>query len=352
MAGLISLNIGELAPVSVPQVIPAPATKVPVDIAELGASGTPIFGGFLRELGEYNPEFTGFSAYRIYERMRRSDGQVRATLAALKLPIRGAEWTVIAPPDANAVEKEATEFVESCLMDELDFDAIIRNALLMLDFGSAVHENVWYIDGKNVRLRKCAARLPLTFYRWITAPDSDELVAIEQLGYRGGDYEITQIPADKVALFTLDQEGANYTGIALLRSMYQHWFIKSGLYKVEAIACERNGVGIPWMMMGPNAKVEDRSAANEWLRQLAVNEATSIVLPNGWEFGLEGVKGQTMSPEGSHRAPQRHDHQSRAGAIYGPRERALRGQPSARANDVRFLLSLAAGRRKSDRPRD
>ena len=229
--------------------------------------------------------------------MRRSDAQVIATLMAVKLPIRGAEWAIKEPDNASPVEKESTELVKSCLLDELDLDGIIENALLMLDFGVAVHEDVYYIDGKNIRLKKCAARLPLTFYRWITEANGDDLIALEQMGYRGGQYIVTQVPADKLAIFTFRQEGANFTGLSLLRSAYQHWYIKSNLYKVEAIACERNGMGVPWIKMGPDAKVEDRAAATEWLQQLSVNERTAITLPPGWEFGLEGVKGTIQSPK-------------------------------------------------------
>ncbi len=295
--GLISLNIGELAPASVPQMATAPATHQPVDMAELGATGTPIFGGFLRELGEYNPELTGLSAIREYERMRRSDAQVIATLSSVKLPIRGAEWAIQEPDGASSVEKKATDHVRSCLFDELDFDGLLENALLMLDFGVAAHEDVYYLDGGYVRLKKCAARLPLTFYRWLTEDNGDDLVALEQMGYRGGQYLTTQVPAAKLAVFTFRQEGANFTGLSLLRSAYQHWYIKNNLYKVEAIACERNGMGVPWIKMGPDAKVEDRGVASQWLQQLSVNERTSILLPPAWEFGLEGVKGTIQSPK-------------------------------------------------------
>ena len=66
--------------------------------------------------------------------------------------------------------------MQSCFLEELNLDGIIENALLMLDFGAAVHEDVYYIDGNNVRLKKCAARLPLTFYRWLTDPNAENVV--------------------------------------------------------------------------------------------------------------------------------------------------------------------------------
>ncbi|MGH9352333.1 MAG: hypothetical protein ACRD2G_09260, partial [Terriglobia bacterium] len=57
-----------------------------------GVSGTPITSGFLIDLGEYNPELMGRNAIPIYEKMRRSDAQVRATLMACKLPVLSAKW--------------------------------------------------------------------------------------------------------------------------------------------------------------------------------------------------------------------------------------------------------------------
>ena len=165
--------------------------------------------------------------------MRRGDAQVRATLAACKLPIQSAKWEVIAaepgfgvrdsgfetknpsfpnPESRNpnpvsstgagrateAKAKEIAAFVRDNLFGGLEFrtstgawatqnwDDVVRNALLMLDCGCAAHEDVWAVDGSRVRLRKLAARLPLTFYRWHTELDGETLLALEQYGYRSG----------------------------------------------------------------------------------------------------------------------------------------------------------------------
>jgi phage gp29-like protein len=269
------------------------------DLAEYGASGTPIFGGFLREHGEYNPDLVGLRAISTYEQMRRSDAQVAATLMAIKLPIRSAVWEVTVDDEATGTEVEAAEFVRTCLFKDNDFTALLRNALLMLDFGVAAHENCWEIVGNRVHLAKAAARLPLTFYRWITSENGEDLVALEQLGWRGEQYVTTQVPADKLALFTYSQEGQNFTGISLLRAMYQHWYIKTQLYKVDAIACERNGMGVPVITMGTDAKTEDKSAALEWVASLVAHEKTGLVLPNGWLFALTGVSGNLRDPKES-----------------------------------------------------
>jgi phage gp29-like protein len=279
----------------------APPAAIPT---ELGVTGTPIIGGFLRDAGEYNSALDGLSAFQTYEKMRRSDAQVAATLLAMKLPIRAADWTVTPPQNATSTEAEAAQLLRECFFECIDFGAVVENALLMLDFGVAAHEDVYEIDGNRVRLKKLAPRLPLTFYRWITS--GENLTAIEQMGWRGDQYVTVQVPAEKLAIFTWQQEGANFAGRSVLRPMYQHWYIKSAFYKIDAIAVERNGMGIPWIEMGPDAKQEDRKTAFEWLEKLSVHEKAAILLPPGWKFGLRGVEGATRN---AHEAIAHHNMQ-------------------------------------------
>ncbi|HLW79067.1 MAG TPA: hypothetical protein VKU44_05645 [Terriglobia bacterium] len=262
-----------------------------------GASGTPITSGFLLDLGEYNPELAGRNAIPTYEKMRRGDAQVRATLAACKLPIESANWEVvprISPSEPGfAAAKEIAQFVRANLFGGLEFRNstggwssqtwadVVSNALLMLDFGCAVHEEVWQVDGPVVRLRNLPARLPVTFYRWHTELDGETLLALEQYGYRGGRFVNVTLPADKMALFTYNREGANFWGMALQRAMYPHWFVKSRLYRIDAIACERNALGVPVWRLPPGFSREDRDAAYGFVTQLAAHEATGAVEPPG-----------------------------------------------------------------------
>ena len=265
-------------------------------LQEQGASGTPIFHGYLTDPGEHNAALSGLSGFPTYEKMRRSDGQVAATVLAMKLPILSADWTIATPPGANAIEKEAAAFVRQCLLEDVDLLEAVENALLMLDFGCAAHEDIWYVDGNRIRLRKMAARLPLTFSRWLTAPGSEELTALEQMLPDG---RTATIPAEKLALFTFQREGNNYAGRSLLRPMYQHWFIKSNLYKIDAIAQERNGLGIPVVTMGPDAKKQDADVALKWVQQITAHEKAGLRLPHGWTFELKGVNGGVRDPKES-----------------------------------------------------
>lgn len=295
----------------------AHANSAPVSAAKgefektYGVSGTPITSGFLIDLGEYNPELMGRNAIPVYEKMRRGDAQVRATLAACKLPILSAKWEVIAGEDrkpetrnqkksstgagtnTTAKAKEVAEFVKGSLFGGLEFktaaggwasqswQSVISNALLMLDFGCSIHEDVWRVDGGKIRLRALPSRLPVTFYRWHTDNDGETLLALEQYGYRKNEFLNVLLPADKICRFTYQQEGANFWGIALQRAMYPHWYVKSKLYRIDAIANERNALGIPVFRLAAGFSAEDKAAAYSFVTQLAAHEATGLVEPPG-----------------------------------------------------------------------
>ena len=280
-----------------------------------GAVGTANFAGFIRDLGEYNPILEGRSGFLIYEKMRRSDADVRAALLACKLPIRAADYQIVPglkenEPGFELAKKIAAEVRENllgglesptstgCWVTQ-NFETVKENALLCLDFGCAAHEDLWHIDGDKVRLRKLAPRLPYTFYRYHVDEDGESLLYLEQYGYRGNNFVNVLVPAEKIAYFVNDMEGAYFYGRSVLRAAYQHWYMKSQIYRIDAIAIERNGLGVPTIKQGPNVSAEDRKAAQQWVQMLAAHESTGLSLPNGWEFVLTGVSGQVRDPQAS-----------------------------------------------------
>lgn len=281
---------------------PLERTTESAETRPAGLPGTPIFSGFLQDFGEYNGTLSGLAAIRTYEMMRRSDAQVAATLLACELPIRAANWGVRPASDSD-FDREVAAFIRNNLFGGLEYesatgvkttqcwDDVLRNALLMLAFGASAHEEIYAVDGERVRLARLAPRLPVTFYRWITDEDGETLVALNQYGYKNANFMNVEIPADRLAVFTFNQEGANFFGRSMLRPAYMHWYIKSQLYRIDAIAGERNGLGIPTIEQGPNPSQEDREAAALWVQQLAAHEKTGLSLPSGWKFSLQGVAG-------------------------------------------------------------
>jgi phage gp29-like protein len=291
---MISLGLSSIPAPARPAMAPPARRLAEPSMVEMGTTGTGIFGsGYIRELGEYNPDFSGgpFTAYRTYEKMRRGDGQVSATLMAMTTRVRCAEWAIQPPKDPTPVEKECAECVEKNLFDDIDFDRALENLLLALPFGAACHEDIWTSTNGQVRVKKLAARLPLTFYTW-TVDENEDLVELVQHGFHGGSFTEFRLPADKITLYTFRQEGANFAGRAILREMFEAWFTKHGLTKVDAIACERNGMGVPSGTLGPGATKEDRERFQTFLASVAAHQGSYVMLPNGYTFDLKGVTGQ------------------------------------------------------------
>ena len=274
----------------------------------LGVVGTSLFGGYVRDLGEYNAKLQPPGAFQVYEKMRRSDADVAAALLACKLPIRAAESQIVPGVEDNdpgfAAAKEIAEFVEDNLLGGLEyvspaglkvsqsFEKVVENALLMLDFGCFAHEEIYAIDGAQVRLARLAPRLPSTFTRFYADTDGETLLSLEQRGYRGDKYETVNIPADRFSLFIFAQEGANFWGRSILRPAYKHWYVKEQLERILALAGEKNGLGVPVIKQAADASKEDREAAALWVERLAAHEKTGLSLPFGWDFALKGVEGR------------------------------------------------------------
>ena len=295
---------------------PGPETRhLAPETSLRGAVGTANFAGFIRDLGEYNPILEGRSSFLVYEKMRRSDADVRAALLACKLPIRAADYQIVPglkeSDEGFPLAKKIADEVRENLLGGLEsptstgcwvtqnFETVKENALLCLDFGCAAHEDLWHIDGDKVRLRKLAPRLPCTFYRYHVDEDGESLLYLEQYGYRGNNFVNVLVPAEKIAYFVNDMEGAYFYGRSVLRAAYQHWYMKSQIYRIDAISIERNGLGVPTIKQGPNVSAEDRKSAENWVKQLAAHENTGLSLPNGWEFVLTGITGRIRDPQAS-----------------------------------------------------
>lgn len=316
--------IKEPATAEIPLIGPTPSQPVPQpdeaksanrkaqpqtpDTALIGATGTAIISGFLEDMQEYNPQMVGRYAIPTFEEMRRSDADVASTLTACKLPILIAD-KVLQPgvPDNHPDYKfaqELAEFVEDNLFGGLEYenatgdkfsqslDQVLENALLCLDFGCSASEDMWSIDQDAVRLTRMAPRLPLTFYQFPVDEDGETLRYLVQWGYRGSQWVTAAIPAGKVSLVSFRKEGANFFGRALLREMYQHWFIKTALYRIDSIACERGAAGVPTITAG-KAGVDptDRQNALAWLENFSVNENNGLFLPPEYVMELKGIVG-------------------------------------------------------------
>lgn len=278
------------------------------DTSLIGATGTPIISGFLQDMQEYNPQMQGRYAIPTFEEMRRSDADVASTLTACKLPILIADKVIQPGAQDNEPDYQLAQEIADKVQDNLfggleyenatgdkfsqSLDQVLENALLCLDFGCSASEDMWTVDQDEVHLTRMAPRLPLTFYQFPVDDDGETLSHLVQWGYRGSQWVTSAIPAGKVCLTSFRKEGANFFGRALLREMYQHWFIKTALYRIDSIACERGAAGVPTINSEKGTTVDpnDRATAISFLQNLSVNENTGFFAP-GYVLDIKGIQG-------------------------------------------------------------
>jgi hypothetical protein len=287
------------------------------EMTELGAPGQAFWSGFLTT-DEYVPELMGVAALSTYERMRRSDGMVRGSLRALKLPLLGATWDV-EPATSDESDVTIANFVRWNFFEgmSMPWSDHLRQVLTHLDFGHYVAEKVWEIkpslristevyavgdttvtvpapkqvvlDRPMLIIRKLAPRLQRTLYRWNLSDDGG-LISITQQIYAGQSTRTVDIPVDKVLVFVNDKEGAGWTGQSVLRPAYKHWFMNDQLYRIQAIAAERHGVGVPVLSL-PESEEDPKliQRAEDIGSSIRAHERGYVVEIRGMKFRIEGM---------------------------------------------------------------
>jgi len=262
--------------------------KAPKKDVELGESGTAIFGGSISD-EEYVNELVGSQAITTYDRMRKSDGVVKASLLACELPIRAANWYV-EPASEDEKDKEVAEFVSQNLFEKMSitWDDFLRQCLLMLPFGFMVFEKVFTavdFDGKQmIGWKKFAPRLPKTIFKWETEEGEDGITQLLPSG------DQPSIPIEKLLILTFNKEGDNWEGISALRSAYRPWFFKEHIEKINAMAFERQGLGLPYVKLPKNYSPKDRAKAKKLLQNIRANEQGYLLQPFDWEMEFKDMK--------------------------------------------------------------
>lgn len=283
-------------------------------MAEIGYQSGALAGwaGLLAEIHEDNPDLRWPQSNDLWDRMRREDSQVSSVLRAMMLPIQRIEWTL----DATGVRPEVADLVSKDLglqIKGVAFQAPVRTkgrfswpehlrlALLSRVFGHAVFEQVYTIDSFGIaHLKKLAYRPPRTIVKFHVERDGG-LSSVEQYG-SGPDGGKVKIPIDRLVVYVNEREGANWTGVSVLRPAYKMWLLKDRTLRVQALAADRNGLGLP-IYTAP-APAEDASYDDKlkWLdaeieRGLKIakgaraGDAAGASLPNGASLTFSGVKG-------------------------------------------------------------
>jgi hypothetical protein len=262
-------------------------------LVEKGWTGLSFMAGHITEDPSY--ELRGRLGADEYNKMRYTDPTVAGVLLALSLPIREAQWQVN-PASDQAADREAAEFVESCLHDmSSSLDDVLTEASTMFCFGWSYME--WVLkrrlgrkpggtkassahDDGRIGFRKIALRKQTSLWEW-ELDDSGGILGMWQERLKE---PAVFIPIEKALLFRTTKEGNNPEGLSILRPAYRDWTFKTNIERIEAIGLQRALMGVPVVTLGQGATGDavdstggHEAKAREILASLHKNSSAGVI---------------------------------------------------------------------------
>ena len=286
----------------------------------------PGWASMIEESPETNPDLVWPKSNEVYDRMRREDPQLASILAAITLPLLESDWRL----DGTGCRDEVTEHVATDLglqivgreptapkrtKGRFAWEEHLTLAMLENVFGHSIFEQVYAIDEVGrTHLKKLAYRPPRTISEFEVARDGG-LVAIKQYGsiatvapiagratYIAAKTDV-RIPVERLVAYVRGREGGNWAGTSILRSAYKMWLLKDRTLRVQALAAERNGLGIPVYTAAPPP---DGASPEEWeawveteiaeglkiTKNARAGDAAGLSMRHGAQFAFVGVTGK------------------------------------------------------------
>lgn len=264
---------------------------VNLHVQEMGAHGTEIFSGYITE--DYLDAMNGTEKADTFNQMKRSDYQVKMCLSAVKNPIRKANWK-IEPASDDAEHVRQADLIKHILFEDMKptWRKYLSEVLTMCEHGFSLFEVVHKPvvnhpqHGSFISIKKLAWRSQNTIERWNIDKTTKEVISVTQDAYGDLDAHVN-IPVEHLLHFSIDQEGANYEGISLLRPGYGCYFRKNVYLKLNAIGIEK--FAIPTPIATVPAGKENSEQYNNMVTALEYytqHHANYITMPAGWELQM------------------------------------------------------------------
>lgn len=268
-------------------------TNLTFNTKEKGNSGTDISAMVYQV--EYLSELIGVQAHTIYNKMRRSDPQVRKVLAAVVNPIKAATWSV-PPVSDDKKDIEAAALIERILFTDLDYDHKLGEILTFLAHGfsifEVIHENKNSKEfGPYTGLANLAFRNQSTITEWRVDNKTSKLQEVHQ--EQSGDAEVdVWLKTDTLLMFFNEREGDD-NGFPLLRPLYGPYKRKLLIETLKMIGIERSAIPTPTLEVPENISPNDEEykAAVSILSSFTSAENAYITYPKGWGLDLHQNSG-------------------------------------------------------------
>jgi hypothetical protein len=250
--------------------------------APIGATGLPIFSGYLRL--DPNYKLHGLEAIRVYRDMAWNEPACRALLGAA-LNLLHTTLTPVAGGESDADKEAAEQLGRNLEQMDVPMGTAVRQMYSMLWAGYAIHEQVLRQgEGGGVAWAAWEYRRQDSFYRWLTEGDDARVVGWEQRP--APSYRLRQIPLSRCIHVVADDSEGSPEGMSVLRGMYRPWRFLQNFELFMGIAGERFGSGLPVFEVEAGVALTEGdeaaiAAIGDGLRQ---NERAWLLLPAGVRF--------------------------------------------------------------------
>lgn len=280
------------------------------ELMELGITGLSRWSDQVTE--EFITHLQYPKAASIYKEMSDNDPTIGAVLYMTKQLIKKAGWRV-KPASDSAADKEAADFLESCMHDmTMTWDNVIADILSMIPYGFSFHEIVYkvrggpnnsksthrskYNDGR-IGWGKMPGRSQHTLVGWDFAENGDVKAFKQQAP---PNFQMTEIPLSRGLLFRTETARDNPEGRSMLRNAYRPWYFKKRIEEIEGIGIERDLAGLPVVKPPENTNiwstddveaVRMRATAERLVSNIRRDRSEGVVLPYGWTLELLSTGG-------------------------------------------------------------
>jgi phage gp29-like protein len=285
--------------------VPAQAT------AQLSYSGTPRSRTNQTRPDEYVRDLADpIKRMEIFDEMRSSDEAINTAISAREQMIGSSNW-LLSSSDDTPKGKEILEFCEDNVYPVLP--ELLRHLSGAIQYGFGACEKVFeWSDrpfarnivrgkvrratksiGRRIYLRKAAHIRQRTIFSFIV-PQTGDLEFVRQYVYTGTGFAKTDIPAEKLLIWTFNRRGDDYWGYPPARNCYRAWKFKQQLEKLNLLGMDRFGVGTPVYKYGEGTTDVDRKRIDDFMAAWRAGQNTFISHPSNSEVTIESADGRLV----------------------------------------------------------
>ena len=321
--------------------------KIVIQERARGTSGTEVFAGMFDE--EYLDTLRNTDRADCFDKMRRSDSQVKMLTSAIKNPIRTSTKEINTASDSVEHKKHA-ELCKQVMFRDIKFNKFLSESLTLIDFGHAVFEKVHKVhvnkkitdDDGNLVLnsyigfKKLGWRSPRTIDNWNFNKEKEFESITQQVD---GDLSVyIDIPKEVLIIMSIESEGDNLEGISLLRPLFGNYYRKNVYLKLNAIGIEKS-------MPIPTAEVpvghensEQFDNLVDALEDFTTHQKNYLIYPVGWNVNLSN--GTAYDPSKVEQSVDNEDRRMAKAFLANFLELGMGGGAFALSNDLSdFFLS-------------